>query len=380
MSPFSIQPAFIQSIFQYRIQLCETPEQTISHSQLFSALETIGKQISNVNARLCVDIFGCVCVFACVCVWVIVDWWIKQIELDLKKIKACIFRCQSALLSSHKSTFLCSLLSEVSMSWKKKDIFLTTQPSFCSRCYSGWHFSSQAEQWKATMRYLGKATALLYWLGRGPNVPLTKKRLKYQTCLGRLWSLWPQPKLEQSTYIIVYLCEQRRRLWAELTEKQEAVGGLNASAAPWNRGCKSPLVAVSLKIHTTPLHVNVWHRELLSGMRLLHPPHPHPQPLPPPPLVKWMRWGVCGKGRETKAWKMCGSIHSSGGPSLQSKQVLSTSFHYTVPYIEPGCPNSPLCRLSRHSRGKSSPSPSYSSPTPLLSPSSCLATPDSGGC
>lgn len=38
--------------FQYRIQLCGTPEQTISHSQLFSALETIGKQISNVNVRV----------------------------------------------------------------------------------------------------------------------------------------------------------------------------------------------------------------------------------------------------------------------------------------------------------------------------------------
>ena len=47
--------------FQYRIQLCGTPEQTISHSQLFSALETIGKQISNVNVRECLDIFGCVC-------------------------------------------------------------------------------------------------------------------------------------------------------------------------------------------------------------------------------------------------------------------------------------------------------------------------------
>lgn len=47
--------------FQYRIQLCGTPEQTISHSQLFSALETIGKQISNVNVRVRLDIFGCVC-------------------------------------------------------------------------------------------------------------------------------------------------------------------------------------------------------------------------------------------------------------------------------------------------------------------------------
>ncbi len=47
--------------FQYRIQLCGTPEQTISHSQLFSALETIGKQISNVNVRECLDIFGCAC-------------------------------------------------------------------------------------------------------------------------------------------------------------------------------------------------------------------------------------------------------------------------------------------------------------------------------
>lgn len=46
--------------FQYRIQLCGTPEQTISHSQLFSSLETIGKQISNVNMRECLDIFGCV--------------------------------------------------------------------------------------------------------------------------------------------------------------------------------------------------------------------------------------------------------------------------------------------------------------------------------
>lgn len=58
---FSILPTFIHSIFQYRIQLCGTPEQTISHSQLFSALETIGKQISNVNVRERLDIFGCVC-------------------------------------------------------------------------------------------------------------------------------------------------------------------------------------------------------------------------------------------------------------------------------------------------------------------------------
>lgn len=53
----NIHPQYIQ----YRIQLCGTPEQTISHSQLFSALETIGKQISNVNVRECLDIFGCVC-------------------------------------------------------------------------------------------------------------------------------------------------------------------------------------------------------------------------------------------------------------------------------------------------------------------------------
>ena len=46
--------------FQYRIQLHRTTEQTISHSQLFSALETIGKQISNVNVRERLDIFGCV--------------------------------------------------------------------------------------------------------------------------------------------------------------------------------------------------------------------------------------------------------------------------------------------------------------------------------
>lgn len=79
---------------------------------------------------------------------------------------------------------------------------------------------------------------------------------------------------------------------------------------------------------------------------------------------------------------MCGSIHSSGGPSLQSKQVLSTSFHYTVPYIEPGCPNSLLCRLSRKAlSGKVLLLLLLFPPlTPLLSPSSRLATPDSSRC
>ena len=81
---FSIPPTFIHSIFQYRIQLCGTPEQTISHSQLFSALETIGKQISNVNVRERLDIFGCVCLQKAAvqlphhhhsgAVWAIVDW------------------------------------------------------------------------------------------------------------------------------------------------------------------------------------------------------------------------------------------------------------------------------------------------------------------
>lgn len=47
--------------FQYRIQLRGTPEQTISHSQLFGALETVGKQISNVNVRERLDVFGCMC-------------------------------------------------------------------------------------------------------------------------------------------------------------------------------------------------------------------------------------------------------------------------------------------------------------------------------
>lgn len=87
-------------------------------------------------------------------------------------------------------------------------------------------------------------------------------------------------------------------------------------------------------------------------------------------LFVWNGWDrFCGKGRETKAWKMCVSIHSSRGPSLQSKQVLSTSFHYTVPYIEPWCPNGPLCRLSR--KGTLGESPPISL-IPLTTPDSRL--------
>lgn len=85
--------------------------------------------------------------------------------------------------------------------------------------------------------------------------------------------------------------------------------------------------------------------------------------------VKMDETRVCGKSRETKAWKMCVSIHSSGGPSLQSKQVLSTSFHYMVPYIHPWCPNGPLCRLSR--KGTLGESPPIS-PIPLATPDSRL--------
>lgn len=75
------------------------------------------------------------------------------------------------------------------------------------QCYGAWHFSFQTEQWKATMRYLGKAIALCIDWAKAQH-PLTKKRLKYQTCLRHLWSLWPQPMLKWSTYIIVHLCKQ----------------------------------------------------------------------------------------------------------------------------------------------------------------------------
>lgn len=62
------------------------------------------------------------------------------------------------------------------------------------------------EQWKATTGYLGRATALCIDWAKAQH-SLTKKRLKYQTCLRHLWSLWPQPMLKWSTYIIVHLCE-----------------------------------------------------------------------------------------------------------------------------------------------------------------------------
>lgn len=121
------------------------------------------------------------------------------------------FRCQSAPSSSAESSsescffahyFLRHLNREKWCFWLQTSIF---QLHFEQR-YSAWHFSFQTEQWKATMRYLGKAIALCIDWARAQH-PLTKKRLKYQTCLRHLWSLWPQPMQKWSTYIIVHLCK-----------------------------------------------------------------------------------------------------------------------------------------------------------------------------
>lgn len=110
--------------FQYRIQLCRTPEQTISHSQLFSALETIGKQISNVNVRECLDIFGCgclqrqrhphthphTCTYSLCFLGPLLTDELNRFDLrGNKKKKVENFRCQSAPSSSDKSHLLAAI-------------------------------------------------------------------------------------------------------------------------------------------------------------------------------------------------------------------------------------------------------------------------------
>ena len=140
-----------------------------------------------------------------------------------------MFRCQSAPSPSDKSHLLTAIddfsvhYCQKLLDHKKWCFWLQTavfQLQF-EQCYCGWHFSFQTEQWKATMRYLGKAIALCIDWAEAQH-PLTKKRLKYQTCLRHLWSLWPQPMLKWSTYIIVHLCEPRWVLSSADRERKEA--------------------------------------------------------------------------------------------------------------------------------------------------------------
>ena len=122
------------------------------------------------------------------------------------------FRCQSAPSSSDESHLHAAIAKFIIVTpvqiikkwcfWLQIGTFQLQFEQFCS----AWHFSFQTEQWKATMRYLGKAIALCIDWAKAQH-PLTKKRLKYQTCLRHLWSLWPQPMLKWSTYIIVHLCK-----------------------------------------------------------------------------------------------------------------------------------------------------------------------------
>lgn len=62
-------------------------------------------------------------------------------------------------------------------------------------------------------------------IGQKAQHPLTKKRLKYQTCLRHLWSVWPQPMLKWSTYIIVHLCELHTA-WAAPTQSRHWLSAL----------------------------------------------------------------------------------------------------------------------------------------------------------
>lgn len=203
--------------FQYRIQLCGTPEQTISHSQLFSSLETIGKQISNVNVKVSLDIFGCACLkrqqHSPLNSLAFVDWWIKQIGLDLKIQKEVSGVSLPALPLTSLIFSLLSLISVffvISCFWiiGKLSFFTAVRHISASLWAVVFWLTFLLPDWtmKATMRYLDKAVALCIDWAKAQH-PFTKKRLKYQTCLRHLWSLRPQSMLKWSTYIIVHLCE-----------------------------------------------------------------------------------------------------------------------------------------------------------------------------
>lgn len=141
---------------------------------------------------------------------------------------------------------LCFHYCQRLLNHRKSDIFDYRRPYFSFRLSGAIlvDISASRQNNETPPRDILASLLPCVLIGQRPNIPLTKKRLKYQTCLRHLWSLWPQPKLKWSTYIIVHLCKQHR----DLTERDEAAPSAAPSPAP-NRGCKSPPLAVSLKIH-----------------------------------------------------------------------------------------------------------------------------------
>lgn len=147
---------------------------------------------------------------------------------------------------------LCFHYCQRLLNHRKSDIFDYRQPYFSFRLSAAILVDiSASRQNNETLPWDILASLLpCVLIGQRPNIPLTKKRLKYQTCLRHLWSLWPQPKLKWSTYIIVHLCKQRRDL---SRADREGWVGRGVSAAPSTglpiAGVNHVKLAVSLKIH-----------------------------------------------------------------------------------------------------------------------------------
>ena len=133
--------------------------------------------------------------------------------------------------------------------------------------------------------------------------------------------------------------------WQKVSENSQHLHGLMQTGSRSKLWVQINLFAVSLKIHTTSLHGNLWHCEPLSGMLLLH-------------LLFWLKWMrlILWERQGDKSMKdVC--IHSQLERTFITEQagpVNVFSLHGPIypPLVSKRSAPSPVKK--RHSRGKSS--------------------------